>query len=337
MVDQLIMTRETNYESIYINKWMFLNIFFLLILPVNNYSQELNVGPVQHADSLQLADSLQFIDPVLTIDENFSFFMLDFSFTNNKTNTKSQTTESVPALFSDISFLHKSGLYTDLMSTNFTGIDSLSYDIDIMFGYQNSYFKDLLDIDLNYRYHKYTGTSDFESIEYNHAFYLSSGITCNMIYLYADGDFYLDNENYFTDFGLSLLIDFDDVLFKNDFILLQPSLSLTYGSDYWLYDINKTYAENFLIPVIIDPYFRKRGQSINNLSSDEIIQRYFEYQRISTNTYSYQNLDFLIPITYGINGISFSFTWMYYNPSRKLKVFRMGEQSGYIISLSFIF
>ncbi len=74
-----------------------------------------------------------------------------------------------------------------------------------------------------------------------------------------------------------------------------------------------------------------------NLTSQEIIKRHLQNQGVSTNTYSYQGFDFLIPVIYGFNSVSVSFSWMYYIPSEKVNVFGIDNQSGYIISLSFIF
>ncbi|MFC2152612.1 hypothetical protein ACFLSE_08800 [Bacteroidota bacterium] len=322
------MTQETNK---YLNLSFYLRLFNLLLIII--LSQNFSLGQVLSTDSVHFADTIQIVDTIDYSDTEFNFIMLDFYYTNNKIKNKGNIPEeTVPAIISNATYLHKTGLKADVMLTNYSGADSLSYDVDFQLGFQKSFLKDYIDVDLNYLYHKYSGITEFEGINYNHALNLSTGLTYEMIYLYADGNFYLDNENYFTDFGLTINVDFENLLFKNDFLFILPTLSLTFGTDYWLYDIYEPYIENFLIP-----WLDYRGFPVNNLSTEVIIERYLENQGLSTNTYSYQGIDFLIPVTFGINSFSVSFSWMYYIPSDKLKAFSMKDQSGYMISLGLIF
>ena len=302
-------------------KWIFINFLLLVIIEPNCI-----IGQNTKTDTLQISDTTK------CVGEEFSFVMLDVSYTNNKVDSKDQTNEPIPVLFTDISYFHKSGIWTGLMFSDYLSADSLSYDFDFQLGFQKYLFNDLFDFDINYTYHKYYGESSFEGIKYKHALNASTGLTYEFIYLYADGNFYLDNENYFTDFGLSLTNDLDKIFFKNDYLFIQPTLSVTYGTDYWLYDIYKPYVENYLIPIL-----RFRGYNVDNLSSEDITEQYLRNNGLSTNTYSYQGVDLFIPVTYGISNVSLMFCWMYYIPSDKLKAFSMRNQSGYFISLSFIF
>ena len=301
--------------------WLILRFLFLVIIISNNAH-----GQTVSTDSIQIADSL-----ILDKTE-FNFFMLDASYTNNKIKIGDQSDISVPAMFANISFFHKSGLYSDLMYTNYISADTLSYDTDIQLGFQKYFFNDIVDIDLNYTYHKFSGMDDFKGLDYNHTINISSGFNYKFLRIYADGVFYLDNENYFTDIGLSLLLDFENFIFKNDYIFIMPTLSVSYGTDYWLYDIYEPYVENILLPIL-----EYRGYPVNNLSTQDVIERYLERNGLNTNTFTYQGIDFLIPITYGIGGVSATFAWMYNIPSDKVKEFGLRDQSGYIISLSYIF
>jgi len=283
-------------------------------------------GQVESNDSTQLSDTLT------ETDYEFNFYLFDFSYTNNKVKTKDQTEETIPAFIGDASFLHKTGIYAGLMYTNYLNADTSSYDIDLQAGFQKYFFDDFWDIDLNYTYHKYNGMLDFKGVDYNHAINATTGITYEMLYLSGDGNFYLDNENYFTSISVGILLDFENILTKNDFIFIQPSVTINQGTDYWLYDIYKPYIENVLLPIL-----KYRGYPTQNLTTEDIVERYLRNNDLSTNTYTYQGVDFIIPITYGINSVSASFSWMYYIPSDKLKAFGMKDQSGYILSLSFIF
>lgn len=316
------MNQLTNKIPIYNYKWVLFNILLLFILKTNSL-----IGQETPVDTLQVADSTTYADM------GFNFVMLDFNYTNNKIKMKGTEPDiAIPAFISDFSFLHKTGLKTGFMLTNYSGADSLSYDFDLQLGFQKYILNGIVDIDINYIYHNYSGVYDFEGIKYKHALNLSTGLTYEMLYLYGDGNFYLDNENYFTDFGLSTLLDFDKLLFKDDYLFIQPTTSFTFGTDYYLYDIYKPYIDNYLLPLL-----KFRGYPVEQYTSEDIIERYLQNNGLSSSTYSYQGLDFLVPVTYGINSISVSFSWMYYIPSDKLKAFGMKDQSGYIISLSFIF
>jgi|GEM_PF-1305061 len=284
------------------------------------------LGQVESNDSIQNSDTL------IETNTEFNFYMFDFSYTNNNIKTKDQSEETIPAFIGDVSFLHKTGLYADFMYTNYLNADTSSYDIDLEAGFQKYFFDDFWDIDLNYTYHKYNGISDFKGIDYNHAINASTGITYEMLYLSGDGNFYLDNKNYFTSISVGILLDFESILTKDDFIFIQPIVTINQGTDYWLYDIYEPYIKNVLLPIL-----KYRGYPTENLTTQDIVERYLENNNLSTNTYTYQGVDFLIPITYGIGSFSASFSWMYYIPSDKLKAFGMKDQSGYILSLSLIF
>lgn len=317
------MTQKTGKNLIFYN-WIFINLLLFVIIEPNCI-----IGQNTKTDTLQISDTTEYVN------EEFSYVMLDVSYTNNKVESKDQTNEPIPVLFTDVSYFHKSGIWTGLMFSDYLNADSLSYDLDFQLGFQKYLFNDLFDFDINYTYHKFYGKSSFEGIKYKHALNASAGLTYEFFYLYADGNFYLDNENYFTDFGLSLTNELDKVFFKNDYLYIQPTGSVTYGTDHWLYDIYEPYIENNL------PYFkfilRNRGFQVENLTSEDIIDLYLSNNGLSTNTYSYQGVDLFIPVTYGIGNVSLMFSWMYYIPSDKLKAFGMRNQSGYIISLSFIF
>ncbi|PLX23112.1 MAG: hypothetical protein C0597_01405 [Marinilabiliales bacterium] len=284
-------------------------------------------GQTVEEDSVSVSDSIDYSDI------EFNFYMLDFHYTNNKIKSKGSNPDiTIPAFISDFTFLHKTGVKTGVMLTNYTNADTLSYDLDFLLGYQKDFFNNKLDVDLSYMYHNFTGMNDFKGLNYNHIVNVSSGFTYKMIYFYADATFHLDDKNYFLDLGYTSNIDFESILVKDDYLFILPTVSVTFGTDYWLYDIYEPYIENFLIP-----YLHYRGYPTYNLTTEDLVERYLQNQGLSTNTFSYQGIDFLLPITYGIGSVSASFSWMYYIPSDKLKAFGLKDQSGYIVSLSFIF
>lgn len=277
-------------------------------------------------------DSIQNTDTINYSEMKFNLFMLDVNYTSNNIETKGDNPDiQIPAFITDISFLHKTGLSAGLMFTNYSGADTFSYDADFLLGYQHYFFNELIDIDLGYLYHTYSGADDFKGIDFNHAIVGSLGFTYEFVYLYGDGKFHLDDKNYFTDFGLTFSLDFENIFFKDDYFFFMPTAAFNFGTDYWMYEIYKPYIDEILIPLIRYkyPYF--------NRSSEEMIERYMERQGVSTNTYSYHGADIVLPITYGFGSVSISYAYMYYFPSDKLELFGMNNQSGHLISLSFIF
>lgn len=303
-------------------------IFFGFVLSQSIYSR---TTCAQETNS----DTIQTTDTTTTLDDSFNFVMLDFTFTNNKQITREQASENTPAFIGDFSFLHKSGIYSGLNYTSFFNTDTTSYDLEFTFGYQKDLFNDKFDLDINYNYHKYKGVDDYKGIDYNHTLNLNIGYTYKIMRMYADADIYLDNENYFTEFGVSNTIDFDNVFTQGDFIFIQPTISVGYGTDYWLYDIYKDFIENNIN--YFKYYLYNRGYQVVDLDAREAFDLYLESQGINSNTFTYQGLDFMIPITYGYGSVSLTLAWMYSIPSDKLKFFGLTEQSGYIVSLSFIF
>lgn len=307
-----------------------INIKFILVVAIlltfsiqSSYSQDVS------------NDSIEVADTSVVEDYDFNFYMFDFSYTNNKPIDRRETSENTPAFLTDFSFLHKSGLYADFNYTKYLNRDTSSYDIDLTLGFQKELFKEKFDFDINYEYHQYTGEEDLKGIDYKHTININAGFNYKLIRIYADGDFYLDNKNYFNEFGLSNTIDFDGVFYDNDFIMLQPSVSFTFGTDHWLYSIYEPYIENN--ESFLRTYLHNQGYNVAELTNREIFDLYLVSRGIDSSTYCYHGVDFLVPFTYSAGSVAFTVAWMYSIPSDKFKAFGMREQSGYIVSLSFIF
>jgi len=282
------------------------------------------------------SDTLATTDTTNYSDVDFNFFMMDFSYTNNKIKTKtSESDMKIPAFLSDFTFLHKTGVYANMAFANFTGADTLTYDYELRLGYQKSFFNEALDVDFSYYYHGVGGMDDYKGIDYNHALDVSLGGTYRFIYAYTNGNFYLDNENYFTDFGINFIVDFEGIFSKDDYLFIMPGISTSFGTDTWIYDIYKPVIENNM--AYIRYYLFNQGYQVANLTSEQAFDYYLIERGVSTNTYSYHGLDLSAPIIYGINSVAVSLAYLYYFPSDKLELFGIKEQSGFMVSLSFIF
>ena len=150
-----------------------------------------------------------------------------------------------------------------------------------------------------------------EGINYDHSLNISSGIDVGKLYLSANLSYLLATKNNtFLTINLSRSIQIDKILFKNDVLLINPSISLAFGTDYWIYR-NMTLLERY--------------STWTNLRMNG-----FPY-----NSFSYEGFDIFIPISYGIKSTYLSFSWMYRIPGDKYKYLGWENQSGVMLSLTY--
>lgn len=242
--------------------------------------------------------------------ENFSSLMLNVSFTNNNLEYLTGVTEKIPTLFSNISYFHKSGLYAGFGYSNYFSDSVQSNEYNIEAGFQK-YFDNGFDFDISYGWHKYDGDTILQGIDYDHSlsfmmgqdiekFYISSSL------LYTNGV----TNNYFLDIGISRSIQFDQVFSKNDVLMINPTLSLSFGTDNWLYE---------------------------SMTSDEKTLALASLKSAGYNGESlgYEGFDIFIPISYGINNIYLTASWLYKIPGAKYEFLGWENQSGFMFSLTY--
>ena len=251
-----------------------------------------------------------------TEDDDFSFIMINASYTNNNleylVNLTDETYETakIPTLFTNLSYVNKTGLYIGGSYANYFNAKTQTFEYDIEAGFQK-YFDNGLDIDLYYSKHEFSGDTLLGGINYDHSLNFSSGVDAGKLYLSVDFSYLLATKNnYFLDINLSRFIQVDKVLFKNDVLLINPSISLTFGTDYWIYD---------------DMTLLERRSIWADL-------RLYGY---SSNSFSYEGFDIFIPVSYGINNTYLSLSWMYRIPADKYKHLGWENQSGFMLSLTY--
>lgn len=277
-------------------------LYIVLILAIVNFTY----GQENNSDTIPINDVSKSDSSEYEIENTYLNF--DLTYTNNKINSKRQETENVPGFFGGISFNHKIGLYTDISIIDYSKASIQTYDYDFTLGFQKD-FLNLIDINLYYDYHGFKGDTLYQGIDYNHSGGLSLGLTLKSLYFFADGYIYSGKtDNYFLDIGISAIEQFDEIFTRNDYILLQPTISASYGTDYYLYENMGSIRKKYVLYILNNRGFK-------------------------TEEFEYQGIDIMVPVSYGIGDLSFMFAWMYYIPSDKFKFIGWTDQSGYIISL----
>lgn len=256
------------------------------------------------------------INNIIDENDNFSFLMINASYTNNNleylvnvTNDEYETTK-IPTLFTNLSYVNKTGLYLGGSYANYFNANTETYEYDIEAGYQK-YFDNGFDIDLYYTKHKFSGDTLLKGINYEHSLNFSTGMDIGKFYLSTDLSYLLsEKNNFFFDINLSRLIQIDKILFNKDILMINPTISLSFGTDYWIYE-DMTPAERYAESV----YLKSNG---------------FSY-----NSFSYEGFDIFVPITYGIGSTYLSFSWLYRIPGEKYKFLGWENQSGFMLSLTY--
>ena len=245
--------------------------------------------------------------------DDFSFLMINVSYTNNNLEYLSDLTyvaEKIPTLFTNLSYINKTGLYFGGSYANYFNANTQTFEYDIETGFQK-YFDNGFDIDFYYSKHEFSGDTLLEVINYDHSINFSTGIDLDGFYLSTDLSYLLANKNnFFFDINFSRFIYIDKILFKNDMILINPSISLAFGTDYWIYE---DMASQERIDISLD-----------------LLRNGYSY-----NSFSYEGFDIFIPVSYGINNTYLSFSWLYRIPGDKYKYLGWENQSSFMISLTY--
>lgn len=243
-------------------------------------------------------------------EDNYNSFMLNLSYTNNNLENLSGTIEKVPTLFTNLSFFHKTGFYTGIAYAGYYGDNSKAYDYDIGFGFQK-FFNNGFDIDFNYDWHQYSGDTILEGFNYEHSLNLSSGVDIDKFYLNSDISYYIGNtSNLNLDINFSRFIIINKIFSQFDALYINPTISVSFGTDYWMYEDMAASEKNALFADL-----KKTG---------------YNYE-----TFSYESFNIFIPISYGIKNTYVTFSWIYKMPGAKYEYLGWENQSGFMFSLSY--
>jgi hypothetical protein len=241
--------------------------------------------------------------------EEFSSLMLNLSYTSNNMDYLSGS-EKIPTLFTNASYFHKSGVYIGGTYSSYFSDTIPSSELDLEVGYQK-YFENGFDIDLSYSWHNFNGDSLLEGINYDHSVTLMLGQELGKFYLSGDLNYKLGKtNNFFFDLNFSRSIQIDGLFSTNDVLLINPGISLSFGTDYWLYE-NMSNSE--------------KTSTFSSLKSSG-----YSYESLS-----YEGFNIYIPVSYGIKNIYLTASWLYKIPGDKYKFLGWENQSGFMFSLTY--
>ena len=275
------------------NTRLFFIIFFLLGFSIVSVAQD---------ESTSSEDTTEY--------EDFSSLMINASYTNNNLEYLNGTSDKIPTLFTNISFFHKSGFYAALGYSNYFSDSIQSSDYDIEVGYQK-YFDNGFDLDLSYDWHQFNGDSLLEGLNYDHSITFMMGQELDKFYLSTSINYTIGaSQNVFFDLGLSRYFQIEGLIFDNDALLINPSLSVSFGTDYWLYE---------------DMTFQEKTTTFIDLKN----------AGYSYETISFESFDIFIPVSYGVKNTYFTVSWLYKIPSQKYDYLGWGNRSGFMFSLTY--
>lgn len=266
--------------------------FFLLLLffITHSFAQE-----IQKPDSLQKSEL-----------ENLLMFSI--SYTSNNMKTKNYEYDRIPALLTDINYFHKNGLTASVNYTNYYNAPQNTYEAEIQLGYQKNLFPNLL-LSTHYARRTFVGDTTYEGLAQKNTLVLNATYNWKFLDIQISNS-YLNgkSDNYFLDLDLSASLDFDNIFTENDFLLFNPTLSVTFGTDYWVF------------------------QDLNSFS-ERIVVNYLNRYNFNSHQFEYQSISIFVPIIYNIGNMGFMLNWYYSWPSAKLAKLSWEDQSGIMFTV----
>ena len=274
---------------------MVLNRFLISILLIN-------LSPAFAQENI--ADSLK----TEKITDPSDLLMFSVSYTSNNANTKNYEYDRIPAILSDFYYLNKSGITTSINYTKYYKAAVNTYETEIQLGYQKEIVPKLT-LETHYGRRFFKGDTTYEGLAQKNT------LSLNAAYNWKLFDFQVSNsylngksDNYFLDLDLSLSLDFDNVFSKNDFLLFSPTISIGFGTDYWVYqNLRPAY--------------------------ERIVVNYLARNNFKAYLFEYQSLSLFFPLIYNYRNVGIIVNWFYNWPSAKLNALSWEEQSGLLFSL----
>lgn len=254
-----------------------------------------------NAQELTEADTITRIEPT-------NLLMLSLSYTSNNMKTKNYEYDRIPAYLIDINYFHKKGFTGALHYTNYYNASQNTYEAEVQIGYQKELLTNFT-VSSHYARREFVGDTTYEGLAQKNTLDLAFAYTWKFVDLQATNS-YLNGKsnNYFLDLDLGLSFDIDHLLFKNDFLLINPTISATFGTDFWVYQNLTTNFER-----AVTHYLTNHG---------------FKSQR-----FEYQNISVFIPVVYSVGNVGFMLNWFYSWPSAKLAQLSWKDQTGIMFSV----
>lgn len=240
-----------------------------------------------------------------------SFMLTSLSYTSNNNNTRLTNAIRMPALMANMSYYSNTGLRVAGDYFKYLAPDSNTYEVELRIGYEKS-FNDKFEIDFSYTNRIFRGDLAYEGISYKHALALSGSYLLKGFTASLDNTFMIGpTNNYFFDLSLSYDFKFDGFIFKSGYLVVSPTLTGSSGTNFW-------------IPATIDNVWGNQQNGYHN------------GQYVPKRKFDYQNISLILPLQYSLGKFTLSGGWFYTIPSRTLKKQNWTNQSGFLVSLTYL-
>lgn len=238
------------------------------------------------------------------------FMAVSTIITSNNIETGWASIEKIPQLISGIMYYSPIGFYINIDYNRYFNIEKLSHGVNLDLGYSH-YFNDF-EFDIDYNKNFFSGDTLLNDYIYSQAIASNISYSWSIFSNSLNASVIIDdNIDYQFSFENSAYFESNSFFTKNDYFTIEPGLSLNFGTENWL--VNSDIFEVLLRASV--------------LSRDD-----FEHK-----AFSYLGMDIYIPIGYSLGNFSIEGQLMYFIPSKRYLDLGIGNQSAFILSLSYIF
>jgi len=238
------------------------------------------------------------------------FLALNATLSSNRLETSKLLLESIPQVITGCMYYNPLGFYLNADYNSFFNAEVPSYAIFTNIGYTHSFKK--IDLDLNYSRNFFNGEEILDSYIYKNAIDLTANYNWKTFTSTINGswisdefnDYYLNSEHYIN-------LDYENVLFNDDYLSFSPGFNIGFGSEKWL---------------IESEFFR-------TLIRIKILDK----TKFNPKDFSYLGTDITLPVSYSLGKFMINAQWVFYIPTKRYIDLGFGPQSAFIFSFSYIF
>ncbi len=244
------------------------------------------------------------------VSKDPGFLLTSLSYTTNNNSSRLANSIRMPALMANLSYYSNIGLYGSVDYFKYIAPDTNTFEAEFNLGYART-FLDNIDLDVSYTNRQFRGDQAYQGISYNHALELSGSYRLKNFSATVDNSFMIgETKNYFLDLSLSYDISFDRFLLKSGYLAISPSISGSFGTNFWL-------------PATIDRTWGHHGGMGHPPPF------------VPARNFDYQSFSLILPVQYTLGHFTLSCAGFYAIPSKLLKSHLWTNQSGFLVSLSY--
>jgi hypothetical protein len=239
------------------------------------------------------------------------FLLSTLSYTSNNNSSRLTNAIRMPAMMASVAYYSNLGLYLSADYFKYLAPDTNTYELEFKAGFEKT-FLEKFDLDFSYTNRHFKGVAAYEGISYQHALDLSGSFrpgnfTATLYNTYMFGS----TDNYFLDLSLSYDFKFEHFLLKSGYLVLSPTFSGSFGTTFWIPGtIGNTWGGHY------------GGGHMGGY--------------VPERNFAYQNVSLILPVQYTLGSFTLSGGWFYAIPSKTLKDLNWTNQTGFLVSLSYV-